>query len=580
MGLFRTRPRIRLRAPSQVTPGARFELFVLVDAEEPVPSDFCDVRVRGREWSASVDQWVMPTLAARVAGARTFPKGTTQLACRVALPPDVPRSTAAQSHGTRVEYEVEVHLSIPWWPDARERFELSVRPATGARLAGRARVAVSRMQGPAAGVPYAELSVASDVVEVGGVLDGSLAVRDVGSARTRVILIAHEGRSETEGVRVAAWHIPVERDPSGGPARFALRIPDEATPTMRGRTFVLGYTLTGEATSALGAVVTTSLPVTVIERGEAASSARAEAPVVGDGRLEELFVAVGREHGASVRSGPALVVQVGEAVGRITRSVSADGTRLVVSAEYPPLHLGLEVHESALGILQPDARRLARTLGLGPRCLAACRDEGQAAACFARFAGALESALDLTLGEQSLGYVLTVPPNDRERIGAAIDDLRRILGAFESPPFPSALESAADAWRALARTWPAKLEPGHAVMLASMGDDALEIRTTLDPDGAPRGTTYTLRPMRELHIDTRPEIERAEQIASLAIPAEARLALERLLKDGAIALSSSELRLTSGATLGREVPVEHAQELARRMARAAALLRPASGPFR
>lgn len=580
MSLFPTRPRLRLRAPRRVTPGARFELLVLVDAEEALPSDFCDVRIRGREWSASSDRWVMPTLAARIAGARTFPKGTTELACRVAIPSDVPRSTAKGAHGTRVEYEVEVHLSIPWWPDARARFELTVSAASGARPVGRPRVAVSRIEGPAAGVPYAELSVGSDVVEVGGVLDGSLAVRDVGSARTRVVLVAHEGPNDLESSRVGAWHIPIERSASGKPVRFALRIPDEATPTMRGRGFVLGYTLTAEASTALGTLVTTSMPIRVIDRGEAAESARVQAPVVGDGRIEELFVDVGLAHGATVEPGPALVVRARTAIGRIVREVSPDGTRLVVSASHPPLHLALDVHESALPLLHPDARRLARSLGLGPRCLVTCRDEAQARALFARLAPALAQATDVHLDDESLRYVLAVPANDRARIGAAIEALRGALDALETPPFPSALERVADAWRTFAREWPAELEPGHAAMRASLGDDALEIQTILDEDGAPRGTRYALRPVRELPIESWPELERPEQLASLAISADARAALTQLLREGAVTLSSRELRIESRATLGLDVGLAHARDVARALARTAAQLRPASGPFR
>lgn len=577
MPLLRTRPSLRLRTPRSVVPGESFELAALLDAKVAVDIEWCELAVRGYELFDQQSHEFLPTHVAGLTGPRTLPVGTTTLPCRLTLPKDAPRSHAGP--GARVVYDVTVHASVPWWPDARASFALHVGAPAVAPIAGQPRVAVSNMAGPQEGAPYVELSVGSDVAELGGVVDGSIAMRDVGGARTSVALVAYQRRPY--GVtRVGSWAIPVDVREPGRALVFAFRVPEELTPTMTARSFALEYQLVASASVRFGELVSASLPLRVTDRGGVASSERVVAPHVGDARLEELFTAVGAAEGAQVEPGPVLVVRRGEVTAVASREVGPKGTRLAVRMTYPSLHMDLSLREPALPALA-RGRRAARRAGLGERCVVTARDELQASRLLERVAPLLSRAHAIEATDEALRYAVATSANDRASIGRVVREMRDLADALaQPPPLPTPLADALPAWQQLAADLRGVLETGHARVLARNDDATVLVVTVFEADGAPSGTLVRTRPTRELRLDRNIVIDDPEWVAPERLSPETVSALQRLARFGRVWVEPHEVRVTLDLALGRGVPVARAKEIVDASMRLAATLRASSGPFR
>lgn len=578
--LLPTRPTVRLMAPRVVVPGVPFEVTVQLEAKKQVEIEWCDLEARGRAIHGESITPVMLPLGARLSARRVLDVGTTTFPCRLTLPVTAPRSCVAVGAGTRIAYEVIVRASIPWWPDAMGHFALQVGSAATGPVAGEARVGVSRREGPKAGQPYAEISVGSDVVEVGGVIDGNAALRDLGfSSSAHVSLRAYETRPGGNPSHVAAWTIPLQRN-EAGTAWFAFRVPADLTPSLKAGSFELSYWLSVEGHSMGGARVSASVPIVIVDRGRASQKQRLVAPHVGDARLEELFVAVGEAEGASVEPGPTLVVRRGEAQARVTRELAKTGTRLSVSATYPSLSLDLHVHEPALAVLARRGRGAARRAGLSPRCVVTSRDDVQGAELVARIAPHLTRAASIDVSDTALRFVVPTPANDKASIARVVRDVRAMLDRLIEPaPMPSAIAGSTAAWVELARDLAGELSTGDASITAVTSEAEIEITTTFDAGGAASGTLVRVSPEREMRVERPLTIDRALPEA-LAVGAEARTLLERLARFGRVDVDERTIRVTLDAPLGPVQPTSRARETVETSLRLAASLRASAGPFR
>ena len=71
-----------------------------------------------------------------------------------------------------IAYTLEVRADIPWWPDRVGRYDVGIAPVLVAPKVVPA-IFVSQVGGARAGQPYVEMSLASSVVEVGGMPSAS-----------------------------------------------------------------------------------------------------------------------------------------------------------------------------------------------------------------------------------------------------------------------------------------------------------------------------------------------------------------------------------------------------------------------
>lgn len=570
--LFRSRPTVRLRTPRDVVPGVVAELVVLLEADEAVDLEWCDVRVTGtwRGPSGARGDLLRP-LEARVCGPRVLPAGTTELPCRFTLPRDAPRSH--HGPGTRLEYEVAVHASIPWWPDARARFALHVVAPPGEVPVGRPRVGVSSMEGPRTGVPYGELSIGTDVFEGGAVIDGTVDLRGVDVRQVRVSLVMKEAFGHGTGTPVSAWSIPL-----AAPGRFAMAVPSEATPTSIHADLSRSYELTLETRGFGGPQRLAALPIVIVDPGRAGGGLRVLPPHVGEERLAQLFARAGEAEGARVEAGPSLVVERAGVVARVTRALGPEGTRLAVHVVYPSLHLDLEVNEPRV-VAFARGTDAAREAGLGKRRTLVARDAAQAVALARRLAEPLKRASGLSMTDTDLRYSIQTPANDVATVRRVVRDAARVADALRDPPMPTVLAPGHARWLALATALGGVLEAGHARVIAAREDAGIVVATTFGRDGAPLGTLIRVHPARTLALDAPLWLD-GPLPPKLRVPPDARGALSRLARFGHVRVDQAEIDVSLDHPLGLAVPPSRASEVVDAAMRVVVALRPSSGPFR
>ena len=544
-----------MRAPRDVVAGDEFDLTVLLDARVAVEIEWCDVRVEGSEaFADDRPSKVFAEVTTRVSGPRTLASGSTALPLRLKLPEWAPRSHSGP--GARVMYDVAVHASVPWWLDARAHFALHVVPPLAEPVAGVPRVVINE--------GHCELSVGLDVVEPGGVIDGRVAFQNAGAERVEIKLVALEMHGAA-GRQHASWSIDLEP----GASEFAFGVPPDLTPSFASRSFELGYALTAKLRG-----TSVSVPIRVVDAERAPSRTRVLAPHVGDERFSELLATVAANEGAVVEPGGVLALRVGGAVARLSREVNARGPRMRVHLEYPPLQLGVRLGESALASVLRLARRTPVT-GIDA-CRIEARDLAQARPLVDRLARHVSRASSIVMSDTELRFDVR-GANDTLRITRVIADVRAIAELLgEPPPFPTELAPAAREWSDLARDLGGEIEPGHARIVVTTPDAAIEIATLFDSRGAVDGTAVIVRPSRDLPVDTA-----FNAITDDArVSAETRAAFEKLAEHGRVDVRAFEIRVALSSPLGVGVPVARGREIVNAASNLARALRPSAGPFR
>jgi hypothetical protein len=155
-------------------------LYVDLTADRPTKVDRIDVRIIGHQgWRVSNGKTTtgferdVPTLGKELCGPTELAVGTRTFPLLFRLP-----TGTAPSHAISPAFSslvVEIHVSIPWWPDGRYKFAVPVRippPPAVARTA-----LVTRHPFDAKpGQPRLELSLASTTLAAGEPIVGSVAV--------------------------------------------------------------------------------------------------------------------------------------------------------------------------------------------------------------------------------------------------------------------------------------------------------------------------------------------------------------------------------------------------------------------
>jgi hypothetical protein len=205
------------------------EVEVVLASHSETPIDFVEIRLEGREllrFSHDANNHLLHAAVARH-GARTLGVGEHRLGARFELPPGLPPSY--QGAAASVVYTLEVHVSIPWWPDRRERFMVAMAAAPEP-FAPTPRTIVSTLEGPRGTTPFLEAALESTTVEAGGDLAGAVSVANTRSARIRGVdlyLVCTERARAGTGVveqRRVRWRILDTPPEEGKPIHFRVRL--------------------------------------------------------------------------------------------------------------------------------------------------------------------------------------------------------------------------------------------------------------------------------------------------------------------------------------------------------------------
>ena len=306
MSLIKKRPKVGLLAPRLLRPGGAFEVTVVLEVEKEIPTEAIKVRLLGDvRYTHGEHQrnWTFLNQVAQV-HSDTLSTGEHRHRVRFELPADAPSSY--EGAFVDVRYAVEVHVEIPWWPDKRVRFPVTVQALADPRVEEGGRVFVPSLDGAASDDAHFELSLGTLVVEPGGRLHGALAVANVHAKRYRGFefeLVARERSPERhlDYRRVARrWVIASDERlaASGETMPFTLDMPSNLCPDFWVQGFGVEWGLRATLNVAWGRDRSIGLPLHVRVHPEGRTSAMAPVPVaVGDARATEMWRLASEEAG-------------------------------------------------------------------------------------------------------------------------------------------------------------------------------------------------------------------------------------------------------------------------------------------
>ncbi len=373
MGLPK-RPDVLLRAPTAVFIGERAVAEILVDVEKPTKIDFIDVDIVGSHgWSTYNGQTSsgyrvkFPRLHSRVADARELTAGRHAFQVAFTLP-----KGSAPTHDlspTASTLAMNVHVSIPWWPDGRYTFPLRSRlppDPTALRTP-----LVTRVPYEAEGdEPRLELALASSTVVAGEVVQGSVAMFHVDDRKDREVDVSFEpylmlrGAGRPWGMWGTGYRTTLTI-PAGGAGKaipLRVRLPHTIPPSFAAETHEVQWFARLKTGSLFTTKLEATVPIKILDARAAETLPQITlVPRLADERVLTVFAdyaraAVARDPDVSlvaeerdeypgevpslVWTRPDFTIRVGYAYR------GTDGTFLVARLVYPPLGLGLSIGPS------------------------------------------------------------------------------------------------------------------------------------------------------------------------------------------------------------------------------------------
>lgn len=553
---MRSRPDVHLAIePWPPVAGGAFEALVTLTSRTDTPCDAIELRLHGKErrYESSTTsgdsthehyaERTVVSLAAKIDGL-VLTRGEHRRAVRFELPADAP--PAYKSPLASVEYELDVRVDIPWWPDRHERYAIPVTlpavtlhpsPPTQARRV----TYVSQDGGPRGTELYLEASLASPAVAPGGALEGAISLVNVAHHRVRsveVALVAIERARirSSAGPREVQRH--VYRIHEGKPAEGAslplrLRVPADLTPTFQSAFLELAWHLEVRAVITLGSDVVLAVPAVILPPAgdEPKRSRRADrAAPVGHERRALIWAELARRHGLHAHGDERLRGELDGVTFELRPESHEAGVWAIAELSWPKLGLDLRVAEKRwLDTLVGEDLALDRAFSA--RFSSAARERAQAAALLDdAVRGALLAIERVALDDG--GCVLAAPGAafDLEALDAFATRAKRVAaalsGAFAKIPAPAAMTEHAEAWRELAAASGGRFEPGRVfVHDATLEGERFDLGTLYE------GTTPVATLVRlQLPLAARDEgrLAKALEDAKLAAVVDERGAAVRL----------------------------------------------------
>ena len=371
VGLFPSAPEVKISAPAHWYAGEMFAVEIEVIAKDKIRVDYIDASIHSEEgWrikSGNQHTEVTDKTYERVArvmehgilqaGATTF---STQFGFPRLLPP---------THRIEPAWNVcvlRVHVSIPWWPDGRYRFPITVRHRITQPIVREPLVMRSTRTDAPADKPRIELGLASKRLIVGETVSGSVALFHIDDDKPRELELAlvpsltllGRGRPRDRRGDMVRRSIELPTGFAGKAHEFMLEIPTTITPSFQSRTHALRWHLVAKIGSFFGPNLVLAVPLEIVDATAAPNSPRLLAPPrVADARATALLSQLAQTAGWTETRGeeperdgsqPAITRSIGEAELRIAYSYHGeDGTFLVGRVDHPSLGLGLTVTPSS-----------------------------------------------------------------------------------------------------------------------------------------------------------------------------------------------------------------------------------------
>lgn len=602
VGLIKHKPKLSLLVQQELHPGGVYNAQVIVQARREVPIDWLKVRLEGEERGTIGTGQSQRTFRRRFVGlgatlceSRTLSKGRTEFRFRFEIPPNSPPSYRGRRCTS--EYIAKVHASIPWWPDARAAFDVFVSLPAGEPIKAEPSLFSSDPAGPTAREPHVEGSLASAVIDPGGVVEGALALNnvewnayssvDVGLVGIEQVTFRGQTSAKTEALRYGL-EIPIESPKDGESIPFSFRVPSSLAPSHGSLIWNLSWAFEVCVRVKWRSDVWFRVPVTVVPAATSQEGPRhvyREPPSVGSERVEKIWCTVAREVLLTYETG-SLYGRVGEVEFDIRREHRGRlGVFLVARFTYPSLHLDLviEPNRSLLGgggeQVSIDEKRWDSRHSLHGRDPSQLVEVGLRLGRILKLFHAVRITDDEAFVEQRGSgqgrQKLLEFANAVRAFARVFDEMRQAI-----PP-PQTMVIGLELWRDFAAQLGGFLETARMAVQGHYQAMPVEVRTDWTAGGEPERTFIQLRPNvfiaadNEVHLSATdgPLSSETSQVASFARPI-----VEALVKDAyAFDLVGDEVSISLPAPFVDPRPLLERLAL---MAQLCEMVRSGKGPFR
>lgn len=537
---MRSRPDVDIKVPKRVLPGETLHVHLVVTGLSVTPFDFIAVHFHVAEGTRSTTQkgdFVQRSIlheTVNVAEEGELGAEVYRYQASFEVPPDLPPTY----FGTAFEHRawVEIHVSIPWWPDVLERYDVAILPAPIARTAPTPFTGSSARENGA----FVEVSLRTQSFAPGDTIAGALAFGNLGSSTVKEIepsLVAVERLGITDDGLV------VLRNPSfldassaveGRAIPFRLAVPASTTPSFAVTAGTLSWFF--EARLSLGGApdVIYRVPVTIAafegpalvasaepaRIGAEPARTSAELARIGADRWRAVWASASRASGLALDSSKLRLT--GEISGcDVSVRVGKNETKqssLVARLRFRGLGLGLSIANGGLlhaGTYFP-ADEIERRFRISGRDPAQIRD-----GLSLSLRGALLAFDEVTIGDDQADVSSNVLGYDKQWLGAFLDQITALAQGIEetsrSIPPPAPMAMFLPAWQRFASDLDADLTAGNMEISGGVFEGAIvEIRTELEGK-TPTATTIAL--VIDPPIEVAVDLGSAEAIQRLPEPA-------------------------------------------------------------
>jgi hypothetical protein len=501
MALIKHRPDVRLLLPRPLLAGRAADFIVELDCSKPVPVDAVSLRLFGDVVWSTPNQYGQHYSKSRfldhevpLIGEQTeLGVGVHRLRAQLLLGEELPGTWAGEK--LTVEYAIEVHVDIPWWPDKRARFIVRLADAGEAVVDDHPTVYVSHVGGPPGKGPYLELSLGQRSVHAGGVLRASAALGNIARndyRNLKVEIIAQEsypsalGKSNVHEYTLARWTVGVEGYAGElQPIPFSVELPRGLAPAFELHGCQLRWFVQVSADVAWGVDPKLRVPI-VVQPAAIVDTAETMAPVaVGSDRLRLIWLKVAHDHELEFDH-DRLRGARGEVEIEIRRDADEGHTRVLGRLTFPSLNVGLRPHRERRGLLG------ALQTGL------ATRDDEQTRLVNERLGAEIAAGEYelLAADDQHLALALEHTGLELAPLSAfavwLVELADRVAALPAAMPIPKVMREHADAWERGAKALGARLRMAEPRLEFERDGLRVSLACSYDDDGQLRATELTL----------------------------------------------------------------------------------------
>lgn len=456
---MRSRPDIDIKIPRSVLPGEALHVDLLVTGRSVTPIDFIAVHFHVTEGvfdasSATFTQHEILHETVEVAEAGELGALVYRYRASFEVSSDVPPTYL----GTMIEVRawVEIHVSIPWWPDVRERYDVTILPAPIDRPAS-APFTGSSLRG---NEPFVEVSLRAQCFVPGETIEGAIAFGNVGGGVVQDIvpaLVGFErfGEGDAQKIEILRHNafLAVSNDGEGREIPFHLAVPAGSPPSRKLPTGDFFWVV--EVRLDLGGVssVVYQVPVTIAFFEGRARVASTETAPIGAGRWRAVWAEAGEAKGLTLDRQRLRLV--GELSGCDVSVIVGknEAKRSSLSARLRWASWGLELELTTAGAL--DFGTYFQDEELERRFRITGRDPAQVrGALVPLLRNALLAFDEITLDDGEARVSSDAPGYDQPWIGAFLGKVAALAQALDAAsraiPAPEAMTAFLPAWQRFA----------------------------------------------------------------------------------------------------------------------------------